>query len=114
MSRKRNSRKRRTRRQVSPTGGHTIPNKLKTTDVSQFVVHQLPADDGEDVRRYVEWEARGEKAVHAECLKREFVFGEEYEVWDPIDQAIGPDEAMRGRFVFGDVVELAAPHGSLA
>jgi len=61
---------------------HVIPPKLKTTDIAALIVHDQPATDADDVRQYVELEAPGEKVRHAECLRREYVYGSEYTVWD--------------------------------
>lgn len=52
--------------------------------MSPLVVHDEPSHEFEDVRRYVELEARGHRVKHAECLKREILFGREHQVWDVV------------------------------
>jgi hypothetical protein len=59
----------------------TIPPALPVEALPEFVLNQ-PAREAEDVRRYVEWQARDEKVLHLEMMKAEFVGGRKYTAWD--------------------------------
>jgi hypothetical protein len=61
-----------------------VPPPITAAEISGLVLHSEPDHDRADVKRYVELEAEGEQVTHAECLKRETVYGREYSVWDVV------------------------------
>jgi hypothetical protein len=58
-----------------------IPPKLPY-DVLQGLLLSRDLFAAEEIREYAEWQSQGEKVVHLEKMKTEFVFSRRYDVWD--------------------------------
>src|SRR6266849_6108298 len=56
---------------------HPVP----PSELARYSVDR-DADSEQDIARYVEIEASGEKVQHVEKVKREIVLGDAYDVWD--------------------------------
>lgn len=76
--------------QAEPRGGRArrededacvIPPKLPYDALRGLVLNRDPLGE-EEVRTYVESQSRGEKVLHLERMKTEYVHSRRYEVWD--------------------------------
>src|SRR5260221_14612405 len=64
-----------------PSGDCTIPGPIPVKALPDLVVPR-DGDDVQKIAEYVEWQAKGEKGMHAEKLSTETVFGRKHECWD--------------------------------
>lgn len=59
----------------------TLPPVMSIAAQAKYVMPQ-PEHKARDIAEYVEIEAAGEKVVHCELVRTEFVSGTKYQVWD--------------------------------
>jgi len=78
--------KKKERREVSipakPAGDCVIPPELPKAELHKLLFRQSE-HEAQEIKDYVNWQSHGkEKALHAEKVASERVFGRDFDVWD--------------------------------
>lgn len=64
-----------------PADGCTVPKRVPTAALPEMVTPQ-PEHEAEDIRQYVEDQARDQTVVHLEKVKSEAIANRRMDVWD--------------------------------